>query len=82
MCEARGTAQEFLIEIGRMGGYAAAFDDEMLQVDLADFALPAELLDAAYQLQRGYATLRQLIDEFEQAAAEDGLDLDVIDPPE
>jgi hypothetical protein len=82
LCESKGTAQEYLNEIGLMGGYAAAFDDEMLQVDPANFDLPADLLDAAGQLARAYADLRQQIDEFEQAAGACGLDLDVIGPPE
>lgn len=82
LCKTKGTAQEFLTEIGRMGGYAMAFDDEMLRIDPANFDLPAELLDAAHHLSRAYADVAQCMDEFEQAAEGLGFDLDVIDPPE
>lgn len=76
--EPKGTAQEYLAEIGLMGGYDAAFDDEMLQVDPADFALSAKMLSAAYDLQRAYAAVRQQIDAFEQVASHEGLNLAVI----
>jgi hypothetical protein len=76
--EPKGTAQEYLAEIGLMGGYDMAFDDEMLQVDPANFELSAEMLSAAYDLQRAYSVVRQQIAEFEQVARSEGLDLSAL----
>lgn len=74
--EPKGTAQEYLAEIGIMGGYDAAFDDEVLQVDPANFGLSAEMLSAVYDLFHAYSVVRQQIAEFEQVARSEGLDLD------
>lgn len=74
--EPKGTAQEYLAEIGLMGGYDAAFDDEVLQVDPANFELSTEMLSAVYDLFHAYSVVRQQITEFEQVARSEGLDLD------